>query len=78
MLEQPGVKDEEFELIQLIKCGQRVLHFGNIVDSVQHSGRNEPLNGFFKVPCSATFPDSAVHKFFIGLCKLRNNAAEYH
>ena len=78
MLEQPGVKDEEFELIQLIKCGQRVLHLGNVVDPVQHSSRNEPFDGFFKVPCPAAFPDSAVHEFFVGLCKLCNNAAEYH
>ena len=53
----------------------QVLHFGHITNTVQHSCRHEPFDCFFKIPCSAAFTDSAVHKFFVRFCKLRNDAA---
>ena len=78
MLEQAGVKHEEFELVQLVKGCQGMLHLGDIVDAVQHSGRDQPLDGLFKVPGPAAFPDSSIHELLVGLCELSHNAAEYH
>ena len=78
MLEQAGVKDKEFELIQLVEGRKGMFHFGDIVDPVQHSGRNEPLNGLLKISCPAAFTDSAIHELLIGLGKLGNDAAEHH
>lgn len=44
VLEQAGIKQEELELIQLVKGGEGMLHFGDVVDAVQHSRRDQPLN----------------------------------
>ena len=78
VLEQSGVKYEELELIQLVKGRKRMLHLGNIVDAIEHSGRDQPFDRLFKVTRSGALTDSSVHEFFVGLGKLRNNAAEDH
>ena len=38
VLEQPGIKEKQLELVQLIKGGEGMLHLGNIVDAVEHTG----------------------------------------
>ena len=38
VLEQSGVKNKEFELIELVKSRKRMLHLGNIVDTIKHTG----------------------------------------
>ena len=47
-LRSPVSKTEELELVQLVECGQRVLHLGNVIDAVQHPGRNEPFDCLLK------------------------------
>lgn len=78
LLEQPGVKNKELELIQLVEGGKGMLHFGDVVDPVQHPGRDKPFYRLLKVPGSAAFTDCAVHKLFIGLGQLGHDAAEHH
>ena len=78
LLEQSSVKDKELELIQLVKSGKRMLHFGDIVDPAQHPGRDEPFYRFLEISGPAPSPDSAVHELFIGFCKLGNDTAEDH
>ena len=53
-----------------------MLHLGNIVDAVEHTGGDKPFDGFFKVPRPAALPDSAVDKLFIGFGKLGDDAAD--
>ena len=38
VLEQSCIKQEEFELIELVKGRKRMLHLGDIADSIEHSG----------------------------------------
>ena len=78
MLKKTGIKNKQFELIQLIKRGQRMLHFRNIIDAVEHSCGNKPFNRLFKITRSAALADSSVHKLFVRFRKLCDNAAEYH
>ena len=65
VFEQTGVEHEEFELVQFVKGCQGMLHLGDIVDAVQHSGRDQPLDGLFKVPGPAAFPDSSIHELLV-------------
>ena len=78
VLEQAGIKQEELELIQLVKGGEGMLHFGDVIDSVQDSRRDQPLNRLFKITSSAALPYSTVYELLIGLGKLGDDAAEYH
>jgi len=55
-----------------------MLHLRDIVDTVQHPGGDQPLDGLLKVPGPAALPDSSIHELLIGLCELSHNAAEYH
>lgn len=53
VLEQPCIKQEQLELIELVKGRKRMFHLGNIIDTIEHTGRNEPFNRFLKIPCPA-------------------------
>ena len=55
-----------------------MLHFGDVVDAVQHSRRDQPLNRLLKITGSAALPHSAVDKLLIGFGKLGDDAAEHH
>ena len=78
VFKKAGIKHKQLELIQLIKSGKRMLHLGDIVDTVQHTGRNKPFNRFFKITRSSAFPDSPIHELLIGFGKLCNDAAKDH
>ena len=38
VLEQPCIKQEQLELIELVKGGKGMFHLGDIVDAVEHTG----------------------------------------
>ena len=78
VFEQAGIEQKELELIQLVKGGEGMLHFGDIIDTVQHSRRNQPLDRLLKITSPTALPHSAVDELLIGFGKLGNNAAEDH
>ena len=37
-LEKAGIENKQLELIQLVECGQWMLHFRDIVNTIEYSG----------------------------------------
>ena len=38
VLEKAGIENKQLELIQLVECGQWMLHFRDIVNTIEYSG----------------------------------------
>ena len=78
VFEEAGVKEEELEMIQPVKSGKRMLHPGDIVDAMDHTGGDKPFDRLLKISGPAALTDSPVHELLVGFGKLRNDAAEDH
>lgn len=74
MLEQPGIKEKQLELVQLIKGAKRMLHLGDIVDAVKHTGCNNMvfvcflLEIFEGIQCQVSILEDDTAESEGGLC----------